>query len=90
MSKGVAPKTEIYDHAASERAVERLRAEHEISIEWLPGAIEWSCSCGSRSAVSGYYRTEAQVTASSRRHLRAVRNRYYDEERRASDGSPKT
>lgn len=58
-----------------EDAVQRLRAEHAISIEWLPGAVEWSCSCGARSAVSGAYRTERQVAAASERHLRAALRR---------------
>lgn len=69
-----------YDHAASERARARLRLEHRVSIEWLPGAIEWSCSCSARSAVSGGYRTESQVNASKDRHLRAVQRRIYNEE----------
>lgn len=70
-----------FDNAPFMRAGERLRAEHSTSIEWLPGAIAWSCSCGARSEVSGGYRTERQVSASRDRHLRGERSRIYDEER---------
>jgi uncharacterized UBP type Zn finger protein len=73
-----------YDHAAAERALARLIREHRVDLEFLPGAIEWSCSCGKRSAVSAYYRTEPQVLASSRRHLRAQENRLYYAEQSAA------
>ncbi|SDH33879.1 hypothetical protein [Microbacterium sp. 77mftsu3.1] len=70
-----------YDHAASERATQRLRIEHRADIAWLPGEVAWFCSCGARSVVSGSYRTERQANASRDRHLRGERRRIYDEER---------
>ncbi|MBN9214159.1 MAG: hypothetical protein J0J04_04965 [Microbacterium sp.] len=74
-----------FDNAANERTIARLRIEHSTSIEWLPGAIAWSCSCGARSEVSGSYRTERQVLASKDRHLQGERRRIMAEEQGVFD-----
>lgn len=74
------PRPEPFDNAAWERALKRVREEHQAAIQWLPGAIEWACSCGAGSEVSGGYRTEAQVSSYKDRHLKAWVRRYFREE----------
>lgn len=63
--------TENLDRPTFDEAPARLRVEHIVTLEWLPGTIEWACSCGARSKVSPHSRTERQVSAASDRHLRA-------------------
>jgi len=79
------PRPEPFDHPAWVRAIARTRAEHQATLQWLPGAIQWACSCGKGSEVSGGYRTEAQVHSYMDRHLRAATRRYYREERANPD-----
>jgi hypothetical protein len=69
--------------------IERLHAEHRLSIKQQPGGAQWFCSCGKAGDDALFnHPTYAQARARGDRHLRAERVRILREQQAQAKGIP--